>query len=284
MQLFREQLGDRLAGRTLPSPPSPIVQAVEGELPEHWTAARRTHANIAAMLVAAKLENERRAPTAEERRTLAAYSGWGGLTIEGAAHRFPADFPVPEPRGLIHEFYTPAAVCAEVARVVEPLLPAGVVNALEPSAGIGRFIRAFEGQPRVRWQAVEYSELSARMLAALHPDLDLFGGSFERWVREKEATWSGRLQLVVSNPPYGARGASITEDPAREYRERLAYHYFMRRALDLLAPDGLGVFLVPAGFLTGKTEALRGLREKVLLRHHLAAAFRLPSMKPNGRG
>ena len=280
VQLLREQLGDRLAGR---AQPPPVVQAVEGELPEHWTVARRTHANIAAMVVASTLENERRAPTAEERRTLAAYSGWGGLTIEGASHRFPQGFPAPEPRGLIHEFYTPAAVCAEVARVVEPLLPAGEVQALEPSAGIGRFIRAFEGQPRVRWQAVEYSELSARMLAALRPDLNLFSGSFERWVREKESAWSGRLQLVVSNPPYGARGASISEDPNREYREKLAYHYFLRRALDLLAPDGLGVFLVPAGFLTGKTEALKGLREKVLLRHHLAAAFRLPSMKPNGR-
>jgi hypothetical protein len=87
----------------------------------------------------------------------------------------------------------------------------------------------------------------------------------------------------VSNPPYGIRGASIAEDPDRAYREKMAYHYFLRRGLDLLAPDGIGVFLVPGGFLTSRTAGFVALREKVLKRHHLAAAFRLPSMRPNGR-
>ena len=136
----------------------------------------------------------------------------------------------------------------EVARVVAPLVDAlpmdgDTVHALEPSAGIGRFIRAFEAVPGLTWHAVEWSTLSSLMLKALRPDLDLTNAPFERWVREKGPGAAGRLGLVVSNPPYGARGASIAEDPDRAYREKLAYHYFLRRALDLLAPDGLGVFL-----------------------------------------
>ncbi len=31
--------------------------------------------------------------------------------------------------------------------------------------------------------------------------------------------------------------------------------YFMRRALDLLVPGGIGVFLVPAGFLSGSVRS-----------------------------
>ena len=176
----------------------------------------------------------------------------------------------------------------EVARLVAPLVSSlphdgDTVQALEPSAGIGRFLRAFEPVPGITWHAVEWSELSARMLHVLRPDVDLMLAPFERWVREKGAAASGRLGLVVSNPPYGIRGASIAEDPDRAYRERMAYHYFLRRGLDLLAPDGLGVFLVPGGFLTSRTSQFVALREKVLKRHHLAAAYRLPSINEKRR-
>ena len=247
------------------------------ELPaELRTKKQRTHANLAAMRIAAAKEPSRM--TREDLQRLALYSGWGGLSLRGLD--FPDGFPKPEPRGLIHEFYTPGKVTAEVVRVLEPLLPSlrgdgGKLVALEPSAGIGRFVNAAHHLRGVDWKVVEYSALSARMLAAMRPDLTVFEGSFERWVAENEAEWSGRVGLVLSNPPYGMRGASIVEDPRRTYREKVAYAYFLRRGLDLLAPGGVGVFLVPGGFLTGKSNAT--LREKVLKRHHLMSAYRLPS-------
>ena len=232
------------------------------DIPEFWTASKRTAANVAAMATAANLYAQKRTPNHEERAVLAGYSGWGGLSIQGAAGRFPPGFPPPEERGLIHEFYTPSKVAKEVARLVAPLVPSlphdgPTVHALEPSAGIGRFLRAFEPVPGITWHAVEWSELSARMLHVLRPDVDLTLAPFERWVREKGAAASGRLGLDVSNPPYGIRGASIAEDPDRVYREKMAYHYFLRRGLDLLAPDGLGVFLVPGGFLTRSSASAR---------------------------
>ncbi|MBK7759544.1 MAG: Eco57I restriction-modification methylase domain-containing protein [Deltaproteobacteria bacterium] len=283
---IQRQLGGLLA--RLPGPGS--ASAEDPELPELWTAAKRTAANLAAMVVAAKLGAERRNPTAQERATLRGYSGWGGLSIEGAASKFPEGFPVPEARGLIHEYYTPSKVAAEIARAVRDLLPTltgeeGVIHALEPSAGIGRMLSAFSGLgfEDLIWHAAEWSELSGRMLRALYPKLDLYQGPFERWIRERGPNWTGRLHLIVSNPPYGARGAAVAEDPDREYREKRAYAYFLRRALDLLAPSGLGVFLIPSGFLTARTGEMLTLREKVLRRHHLAAAFRLPSVKPGGR-
>src|SRR5690606_17369018 len=86
---------------------------------------------------------------------------------------------------------------------------------------------------------------------------------------------AGTFGLVVANPPYGERGAMAREDPDPFYAENRAYAYFMRRALDLLIPGGIGVFLIPAGFLSGMLN--RGLREKILRRHHLLGAYRLPS-------
>ncbi|HND31340.1 MAG TPA: N-6 DNA methylase, partial [Myxococcota bacterium] len=281
------------------------------DLPELWTARKRSDANLQAMNLLAQLANvvqpgqtraglpigwqdhfsqiHLRTPAEPERRILMQYSGWGGLSIEAAASRFAAGIPHPEERGLIHEYFTPTRVTREVARVISPLLPglldsSGAIHALEPSAGIGRFLNSFAGTTDIRWHVVEWSALSALLLKALYPELDLYLGPFERWVRDQGARWAGRLNLVVSNPPYGARGASVTDDPDRSYREKKAYLYFLRRGLDLLAPNGLGVFLVPAGFMTGNNNVLRDAREKVLRRHHLAAAYRLPSQRPGGSG
>jgi hypothetical protein len=258
------------------------VGAPASAAPDLWSASKRTAANLAAMRLAASKRPDEM--SAADRAALAAYSGWGGLSIQAVADQFPTGFPVPEPRGLIHEFYTPTKVVREVARVIQPLvldLPRadGVVLTLDSSAGIGRFVQAASGPgfEDLQWLVVEWSELSARMLQALRADVPVFNGPFERWVREHGAEYAGRLGLVLSNPPYGQRGVSITEDPDRGYREKNAHAYFLRRSLDLLAPNGLGVFLVPAGFLTGKGTAHVALRDKVLKRHHLSAAFRLPS-------
>ncbi|MCB9679807.1 MAG: hypothetical protein H6737_32170, partial [Alphaproteobacteria bacterium] len=156
--------------------------------PDLWSASQRTAANLAAMRVAASKRPDEM--TAQDRTALAAYSGWGGLSILSAAAQFPTGFPVPEERGLIHEYYTPTKVAREVARVVRPLLSDlpnedGVVLALEPSAGIGRFVQAATGEDfdALRWLVVEWSELSARMLQALRPEIPVFQGPFERWVR-----------------------------------------------------------------------------------------------------
>ena len=274
-------LSRHLAGRSASSPPKPFADAQELP-PEEWTAARRTRANLAAMELAASKPAE--SMTSDDRLAVAGYSGWGGLSIDKVRGKFPEGFPVPEARGLIHEYYTPTRVALEVARVVKPLIPslkneAGLVPALEPSAGIGRFLRA-TATPSfkcLRWTAVEWSALSSRMLRASMPHLDVFEGPFERWVREHGADHAGQLRLILANPPYGARGAALAEDPVRAYREKAAYAYFLRRGLDLLAPGGLGVYLVPGGFLTGRAVKSQRLREKVLKRHHLAAAYRLPS-------
>ncbi|MFO0576120.1 MAG: SNF2-related protein [Polyangia bacterium] len=247
--------------------------------PDEWPASARTAANVAAIQILASGA----ALGPSERTALLRYSGWGGLSIDAVAERLPADW-LPESRGLIHEYYTPTVVAREMARVLRPMIPGlpssdGTVWALEPSAGIGRLVHACSGSgfEALHWTAVEYSRVSAKLLAAVRPDLAVFEGPFERWLVDNEAEVRGKLGLVVSNPPYGERGATITEDADKAYRENKAYAYFLRRGLDLLAAGGVGVFLIPYGFLTGQSAGLLALRERVLKRHHLMAAFRLPS-------
>ena len=97
--------------------PGPSGHAATAQ-PDLWSASQRTAANLAAMRIAASKRPDEM--SAQDRATLATYSGWGGLSIHAVADKFPTGFPVPEPRGLIHEFYTPTKVVREVARVIQP--------------------------------------------------------------------------------------------------------------------------------------------------------------------
>ncbi|WP_434420185.1 Eco57I restriction-modification methylase domain-containing protein [Nannocystis pusilla] len=285
------------SGTPRPSGPAPAPPAPRPEIEtpadlrdKSW----RTEANLRAMrLVLSKEPGEL---TTEELQALAQYSGWGGLSIESVKKMLPPEL-VPESFGLLHEYYTPSAITEAIAETLCPLLPElagndGTVRALEPSAGVGRLIRAFSprrclaleagGQiKKIAWTGVEFSKVSSTLLRALRPDVDLYYMPFERWVRDEGPRYQGTFGLIVSNPPYGERGAMAREDTDEFYKEKRAFAYFMRRALDLLVPGGVGVFLIPAGFLSGNLN--RGLREKLLRRHHLLGAFRLPSHDRKGR-
>ena len=260
--------------------------------PESWTKGARTKRNLEAMRIVAT----RRPPdmTAEERRLVLGYSGWGGLSIEEVTGQFPPGL-MPSEFALIHEYYTPQIVAEAIADLVCPLLAElagfdGDVRAFEPSVGIGRLVRAM-GPPRclvtdarykeTRWTAVELSEVSAKMFAAMRPDVELYAMSLEQWMSEHAARYQGTLSLALANPPYGQRGEFALQDKHPDYQEKASYAYFMRRCLDLLVPRGLGVFVIPSGFLTGAQN--RKLRERVLLRHHLEVAFRLPSETTTGK-
>ncbi len=283
MRPYERQILARMGGQSVPATAPELPTELPAEL---MGVKERTEANLAAMLL---LSTKPDGPyTRAEHQVLATYSGWGGLSLRKVADRFPEGFPVPETRGLIHEYYTRSDVARSVADAVaswpaELSRPgAGLpFRALEPSAGIGRFLAGFQqaGVP-ADWTAVEYSAVSERVLRArFSPDATVYHGPFERWVAYNDAR---RFDLVVCNPPYGARGASKAEDSVGQ-DIRAAYHYFVSRAVGLLEPHGLGVFLVPGGLLTGTSRKLVKLREALLRTAHLSSAFRLPSVSTDGK-
>lgn len=261
---------------------------------------KRMVANLcAARVLTSKAPGE--ALSGPERELLRFYSGSGGFSdreFTELQDRWPEGvLDKPEARGLIHEFYTPPNVCDAVAKVFEDLLPElpkdarGKVLTLEPSAGIGRFVNAFMDHPALRtacsWRVIEYSAVSARLIAALHGGVTVYHGPFEAWAEANDEVYGGEVGAVISNPPYGARGAAwaLDKSPLSKFQGSKAKHrelsnawaYFLRRSSDMIARGGLGVYLIPSGFMN----ALRGdnakIMDDVLRRHHIAAAFRLPS-------
>jgi hypothetical protein len=289
LERFALALWSRIRGAA-PTPAVPAFETPPDERDRKW----RTEANLEAMQTVLTVKPGEL--TGADLQKIARYSGWGGLSIESVQDRIPKEL-VPESFGLIHEYYTPTAIADAIVELLCPLLPElagndGVLRALEPSAGIGRLIRAFTpkrclaleagGQiKQMKWTAVEFSQVSARLLRALRPDIDLYHMPFERWARDEGPKHRGTYGLIVSNPPYGERGVMAREDTDKFYKEKRAYAYFMRRASDELFPGGIAVYLVPSGFMSGTLN--RGLREKLLLRHHLLGAYRIPSHDPKRR-
>lgn len=271
VRLIEQNFGEALA-RKFP----------RSDLPELWSAAKRTAANLAAMKLLATKAPE--AMDAADRRVVARYSGWGGLSITKVVDQFPAGFPVPETKGLLHEYYTPMRVWNAVERELRRWrdeLPRvnGELHALEPSAGIGRALRAFADWTDLRWTALEVSPVSSKLLRALFTPsiVSVVEGYAERFFSRNAQTFG----LIAANPPYGARGEAAELDPTG-YRTAQAYIYFVMRAAEALAAGGIAVQIIPTGLLSSKAPAFVKHRTELLRRAHLMGAFRLPSQPPEG--
>jgi hypothetical protein len=140
LERFALALWSRIRGAA-PSPAVPAFETPPDERDKKW----RTEANLEAMQTVLTVKPGEL--TGADLQKIARYSGWGGLSIESVQDRIPKEL-VPESFGLIHEYYTPTAIADAIVELLCPLLPElagndGVVRALEPSAGIGRLIRAF---------------------------------------------------------------------------------------------------------------------------------------------
>ncbi|MBK7828636.1 hypothetical protein [Nannocystis sp.] len=72
--------------------------------PESMTKASRTRRNLEAMRIVATRRPQDM--SADERRAVLGYSGWGGLSIEAVMDQFPPGM-VPSDFALAHEYFTP---------------------------------------------------------------------------------------------------------------------------------------------------------------------------------
>jgi len=254
------------------------------------TPKARTTANLAALDLLVAIDGGEKVGLRKASRILGQFSGWGGLSIEKNKDRFPPDY-IQEVIALAHEWYTPYSVTDAIARTLAPYLQGisdrtGRLKCLEPSAGVGRFIDAFNRAATnvsLQWHAVELNKAAARIIRQVHPNTDVFEGPFEEYLSRQPAhigTWN----LVISNPPYGSGAKTriyADLDRSVEYNEKFDFAYFLRRGLDGLAYKGIGVYVLPRSFMTAKRHS--ALRQKILLRHHLMGAYRLPSQTESGR-
>ena len=245
--------------------------------------------NLAALQLVHQLEAEDRAATDEERLVLAHYSAFGESALLNRLFRFDhavgryvlhasyaAFLSSDDARHLrvaaLTAFYTPLDLITTIWQAVLQLGLGSIERPriIEPAAGVGHFISAMPPALRERADitAVELDPVTARILGHIHPDITLHGGGgFER----VDLPPNG-FDLAISNVPFGEMAVHDPHIPAALRHQ--VHDYFFAKALRLVRPGGLVVFLTSWGTLDKQARAVRTfLAEQATL----LGAFRLPN-------
>ena len=242
-------------------------------------------ANIAAIELLRKLEDEKRQPTTEERDILNRYTGWGGIPqafnddqkdeawvsraarlkelLNESEHKS-AEASTP------NAHYTAPEVIEAMWRMVERLGFKGG-RVLEPSAGTGYFLGAMpqEIAQKSTVTAIELDQLSARILKALYGD---FGVNVIQGGFEATKLPAGFYDLAISNVPFG--NYQVPELRNVPYANFLIHDYFFAKAMEVVRPGGLVVFITSSGTMDKHDDKVR---QYLGSKANLVAAVRLPN-------
>ena len=240
-------------------------------------------ANIEAIRVLKLIEEEGREATAEEKKLLVKYVGWGAFAqalFDANPHSRNAEIWKAERQALgdllttdewesarastTNAHYTSEAAVRGIWRALDHLGFSGG-RALEPSAGIGHFIGLTPERLRedISWTGVELDQISGRIAKALYGGADMRVQGFET------VSWpDGFFDLAVGNVPFGNYAL---RDP--RYRPMSIHDYFFVKSLDKLRPGGIAALITSSYTLDKQSQAARREMGK---RADFLGAIRLP--------
>ncbi|MCY1662635.1 N-6 DNA methylase [Chryseobacterium sp. SL1] len=265
--------------------------------------------NIDALRVCFRVEKQNRPVSEGERLLLMQYSGFGGLKFILNPVEYDVDinhwrktehdlFPLTRElhqvlrenagsekeyrryvdslrSSVLTAFYTPEVV---VDAISNSLRERGIHprNFLEPSAGIGSFVRSFAGSAPVKATAFEKDLLTGKILRQLYPGQNIHVSGFEEIAdREKNG-----YDMVASNIPFGDTAVfdlsySRGKDAARMQGAGSIHNYFFLKGSDMLRDGGILAFITSQGVLnSSKNEPIR----RALMKDcQLVSAIRLPN-------
>ena len=249
------------------------------EVPEYGSAKEKFRANIAAIQLLKKCENEHRYATPEEQEILAKYVGWGGLSdafdpkkSAWAAEYLELQTVLSEEEyesareSTLTAFYTPPIVIKSMYQALENMgLKSG--NILEPSCGVGNFIGMKpESLSDCKMYGVELDSVSGRIAAQLYQKSKIAVEGYE-----KVNLPDSFLDVAIGNVPFG----EFKVFDSRYDRYNFFIHdYFFAKTLDKVRPGGVIAFITSSGTMDKKNPYVR---RYLAQRAELIGAIRLPN-------
>lgn len=237
--------------------------------------------NIAAIRIVKAMAAESRPATAEERKQIARYVGWGAL--KGVFD--PANKQWAKQYAELKELLTPEEYAAARAstrnahftsqEVVKPML-AGLQRLgftrgrlLEPSMGTGNFFGMMPASLRstAELYGVELDPLTSKIAAALYPSARVTNSGFEAY-----NVPGGFFDAAIGNPPFGEE--TIVDGDRSPYSGFSIHNYFLAKTIDKLRPGGVAMMVVSHNFLDAKDSRARAW---IADRASLVSAVRLPN-------
>ena len=247
------------------------------------TAKEKFRANLMAIQLLKKCEEENRFATPEEQEILAGYVGWGGLSDAFDETKSSWSTEYLELKTVLTEeeytaarqstltaFYTPPTIISAMYQALENMgLKSG--NILEPSCGTGNFIgRKPESLSDCKVYGVEIDSISARIAQQLYQKSTIAAQGFE------EADLPDSFfDVVIGNVPFGSY--KVLDRKYDKYNF-LIHDYFIAKSIDKTRPKGV-LALITSNGISGGTMDKRDdrVRRHIAQRCDLLGAIRLPN-------
>jgi len=221
--------------------------------------------NVAAIKILKALETEGRNATADERKALAKYVGWGTMKgpfdpenkawakqhAELKELLTAEEFRAARASTLDAHYTSPVAVGA----MYEALARLGVKSGrvLEPSVGVGNFFGLMPREMRNASQlhGVELDSLTSRLVAALYPKAKIAKATgFQDFEIPSEY-----FDVVIGNPPFGSH--PLVDKERSPYSGFSIHNYFLAKSIDKLRPGGVMAIVVSHNFLDAQDSRVR---------------------------
>ena len=243
------------------------------------TPKEKFRANIMAIQLLKKCEDENRNATSEEQKILSRYVGWGGLAdafdetkaaweteyLELKTVLTPEEYAAAR-ASTLNAHYTQPIVIESMYQVLENLgFTKG--NILEPSMGVGNFFGMLpENLNQSKLYGVELDSISGRIAKLLYPDANIQIKGFE-----KTDCPNDFFDVAVGNVPFGAYKVN---DRQYDRYNFMIHDYFLAKTIDQLRPGGVAALITTKGTMD---KASPEVRKYLAERADLLGAIRLPN-------
>ena len=243
------------------------------------TPKEKFRANIMAIQLLKKCEEENRNATPEEQEILSRYVGWGGLAeafdetkaaweteyLELKTVLTPEEYAAAR-ASTLNAHYTQPIVIESMYQTLENLgFTKG--NILEPSMGVGNFFGMLpENLNQSKLYGVELDSISGRIAKLLYPDANIQIKGFE-----KTDYPSDFFDVAIGNVPFGAYKVN---DRQYDRYNFMIHDYFLAKTIDQLRPGGVAALITTKGTMDKTSPEVR---KYLAERADLLGAIRLPN-------
>lgn len=243
------------------------------------TPKEKFRANIMAIQLLKKCEDENRNATPEEQKILSRYVGWGGLADAFDETKAAWETEYLELKTVLTlEEYAAARASTLNAHYTQPIVIDSMYqtlknlgftkgNILEPSMGVGNFFGMLpENLNQSKLYGVELDSISGRIAKLLYPDANIQIKGFEKTDYPNDF-----FDVAIGNVPFGAYKVN---DRQYDRYNFMIHDYFLAKTIDQLRPGGVAALITTKGTMD---KASPEVRKYLAERADLLGAVRLPN-------
>ena len=244
-------------------------------------AKQRFKNNIEAIKLVNRLINTQKEATADEKKVLAKYVGWGGLAQAFDEHNTAWQNEYKELKdvlsveeyaaakgSVLNAHYTSKTVIDGIYKALTRFGVKGNNRILEPAMGTGNFFGFMpqEIADGAKLYGVELDRITGKIATKLYPQAKIQIKGFE-----ETAFQDNSFDLMVTNVPFG--GYTVFDPDYNKYNFYI-HDYFIAKGIDKIKPNGLMAVITSKGTMDKQNPSIR---KYIADRAELVGAVRLPN-------